>query len=85
MLAARFGELPRGEMTRISVGRRRGPFQQEDVEYAWVVELGGFHVSGPSTIEDISRRFGPGDYRVTAYGFEPPGLRWESLVDGVGA
>jgi hypothetical protein len=45
------------------------------------VELGGFHVSGPCGLDDIVRRYGPGSYRVTAYGFEPPALLWEVLVE----
>jgi hypothetical protein len=34
-------------------------------------------------VDEITRRFGAGDHRVTAYGFEPPGLRWELLVSGL--
>lgn len=79
-LAERLAELPSGTVTRISVGRSRGDFQHGDLEFIEIVELGGFHVSGPCTIDEVTRRFGPGDYRVTAYGFEPPGLRWELLV-----
>lgn len=73
-------------MTRISVGRWRGRYQAGDdqADYAWIVELGGFHVSGACTLEEITRRFGSGDYRVTAYGFDPPGLRWEFLVEDLG-
>lgn len=86
-LTTRLAELPEGALTRISVGRWRGPFQagEEDIQYAWIVELGGFHVSGPCTPSEITRRFGLGDYRVTAYGFDPPGLRWELLVEGLAA
>ncbi len=82
-VAALLAELPDGQLTRISVGRFRGPFQHGDHEYADVIELGGFHVSGPCAVEEITRRFGSGDYRVTAYSFEPPGLRWEILVEGL--
>jgi transcriptional regulator with XRE-family HTH domain len=82
-LAARLAGLPAGQLTRISVGRYRGLFQSGETEYNEVVELGGFHVSGPCTLEDISSRFGPGSYRVTAYGFEPAGLRWELLVGAI--
>ena len=84
-LAERLAELPSAEATRISVGRSRGDFQHGDLEFVEVVELGGFHVSGPCTLDEITRRFGPGDYRVTAYGFDPPGLRWELLVAGLAA
>ena len=82
-LEARLAALPPAKTTRISVGRLRGPFRHDDADFAWVVELGGFHVSGPCTLDEISRRFGPGDYRVTTYGFDPPGLRWELLVEGI--
>jgi len=80
-LAERLAAMPAGQLTRISVGRYRGGFQHGDNEYAEVVELGGFHVSGPCTIEEITLRFGGGDSRITAYGFEPPGMRWELLVE----
>ncbi len=82
-LATRLAQIPQGQLTRISVGRFRGLFVSENVEYNEVVELGGFHVSGPSTTDEITQRFGPGDYRVTAYGFDPPGLRWELLVEAL--
>lgn len=70
-------------MTRISVGRWRGvyPAGEDRADYAWIIELGGFHVSGPCTSDDITRRYGPGSYRVTAYCFDPPALRWEVLVE----
>lgn len=84
-LGARLAELPQGTLTRISVGRFRGSYQHGDHEYAQVFELGGFHVSGPCLVEDITQRFGPGAFRITAYGFEPSGLRWEVLVDGLTA
>jgi transcriptional regulator with XRE-family HTH domain len=88
-LATRLAELPEG-MTRISVARYRGAFnaptpEGDDAEFAWVSELGGFHVSGPCDVSEIVRRFGKGDYRITAYGLNPPGLRWEVIVKGVGA
>jgi hypothetical protein len=82
-LATRLSELPRGTITRISVGRSRGDFQHSELEFIEIVELGGFHVSGPCGLDEITRRFGPGDYRVTAYGFDPTGLRWELLVSGI--
>jgi hypothetical protein len=67
------------------VGRFRGLFPagegDERADYAWIAELGGFHVSGPCMVEEITRRYGPGSYRVTAYGFDPPGLRWEVVVE----
>ena len=33
---------------------------------------------------DVVRRYGPGSYRATAYGFDPPGVRWEVLVEDLG-
>jgi hypothetical protein len=84
-LSARLAELPANVLTRISVARFRDDFQHGEFQYALVVELGGFHVSGPCGLEEITRRFGPGGYRVSAYGFDPPGLRWELLVDGLEA
>lgn len=84
-LASHLAELPQGQLTRISVGRYRGNFQHGEHTYTEVVELGGFHVSGPCGVSEITRRFGPGDYRVTAYEFDPSGLRWELLVEGIAA
>jgi hypothetical protein len=82
-LAAKLAELPPNEVTRISVARYREDFQHGEYEYARVIELGGFHVSGACSIQEITQRFGPGGYRVTAYGFDPAGLRWEVLVEGL--
>lgn len=79
-LEKQLAELPSGEMTRISVARYREAFPHGDYEFPRVAELGGFCVSGPVGLEEITRRFGPGSYRVTAYAFDPPGLRWELLV-----
>jgi hypothetical protein len=45
-----------------------------------LVELGGFVVSGPATITQIVDRYGGGAFRITAYGLDPRGLRWEVLV-----
>ena len=69
------------------IGRWRGVYQagEEKSDYAWIVELGGFHVSGPCTPTEVTRRFGHGSYRVTAYGFDPAGLRWEVLVEDLAA
>lgn len=81
-LARRLGALPQGQATRISVGRWRGPAMcgEDQQDYVWIIELGGFLVSGPCGTSEITRRYGPGSYRVTAYGFDPGGLRWEVLV-----
>lgn len=79
-LAKRLAELPAGEQTRISVARYRESFQHGEHEFPRVDELGAFHVAGPIGIDEITRRFGSGSYRVTAYAFDPPGLRWELLI-----
>ena len=70
--------LPAGEATRISVARDCDVFATGDGEDStFVVELGGFLVTGPVGADEIARRWGPDGYRVTAVGFDPPGLRWE--------
>jgi hypothetical protein len=80
-LARRLAALPQAEPTRISVGRLRDTAIGEDErEYHWLIELGGFIVSGPCEPTEIIRRYGRGSYRVTAYGLEPSGLRWEAIV-----
>jgi hypothetical protein len=60
----------------IEVRRYGGTYPAGDdkADYAWIVELGGFHLSGPGTRDEIVGRYGPGSYRVTAYGFDPPGV-----------
>jgi hypothetical protein len=83
-LATRLARLPAGEPSRISVARYRGEFQHGDYLYPEVVELGGFLVAGPCTIDEIVSRFGPGAYRVTASALEPTRLRWEYIVAAVG-
>ncbi|MBA3465001.1 MAG: hypothetical protein H0T46_34015 [Deltaproteobacteria bacterium] len=82
-LTKRLGALPEVEVTRISIGRWRGvyPAGDDKADYAWIVELGGFHVSGGCTVDEITQRYGPGSYRISAYGFNPPGLRWELLIE----
>lgn len=50
-----------------------------------MVELGGFVVSGPCDLGEITFRYGRGDYRVSAYRFEPAGLVWEVVVEDLGA
>ncbi len=82
-LAALLAALPDAELTRISVARQRLPFYDREHEFISVSELGGFHVSGPCTTNEILRRFGPGSYRVSAFGIEPSGIRWEVLVEGL--
>lgn len=79
--------LPERQSTRISLARVVGEvvlFEGKEsdafVEYRNLCELGGFDVSGPIVVADIIARVGAGEYRVTAYGFEPRGLRWEVYV-----
>ena len=57
------------------------------VEYRNVAELGGFIVSGPIAISEITSRFGAGEYRVSAYALDAPGMRWEvfATLDEAGA
>ena len=49
-------------------------------EYRNLAELGGFVVSGPISTSEITDRVGVGEYRVSAYGLDAPGLRWEVFV-----
>lgn len=86
-LERRLAALPEGEVTRISVGRYRGPTLslEGDSDYAWIIELGGFLVSGPCEAHEITCRYGRGSYRVTAYGFGPNGIRWEVIVKDLNA
>jgi hypothetical protein len=42
--------------------------------------LGCFDATGPLALADLIARIGAGEYRVSAYGFEPRGLRWEVFV-----
>jgi hypothetical protein len=84
-LAKRLGAMPEAEVARISVGRWRGvyPAGHDKADYAWIIELGGFHVSGSCTVDEITRRYGAGSYRITAYGFDPPGVRWELPIEAL--
>jgi hypothetical protein len=79
--------LPSNESTRISIARMIGELMISDgtaadafVEYRNLCELGGFGVANPIAVADIMARVGAGEYRVSAYGFEPRGLRWEVFV-----
>ncbi len=84
-LAQLLAALPAKQATRISVARVVGEFVIPEgpaneagfVEYRNLSELGGFGVSGPIALADLLARVGAGEYRVSAYGFEPRGLRWE--------
>ena len=68
-------DLPMNARTRISLARDVGEaFFGEGpngfpLEARNVVELGGFVVMGPIETSEIARRFGAGDFRITAYGF----------------
>ena len=86
-LAQLLAALPSKQSTRISIARMVGEFVVSDeptrtafVEYRNLCELGGFDVSGPIAVADILARVGAGEYRVSAYGFDPRGLRWEVFV-----
>lgn len=84
-LVALLAELPMGTRTRISLARDLGDDEMTENPAAplgWgelrrVVELGGFLVMGSIPPAEIARRYGAGDFRITAYGFDPPGVRWE--------
>jgi hypothetical protein len=72
--------IPFGTQTRISIARSLGIDEYvEGGEVRRLVELGGFVVQGPITIQEIVRRYGPGEYRVTTYGLDPVGLAWEVI------
>lgn len=87
-LAQLLASLPAKQTTRISIARLLGEFMIPDgpavnagfVEYRNLSELGGFDVSGPIALADLVARVGAGEYRLSAYGFEPRGLRWEVFV-----
>lgn len=86
-LAQLLAALPSNQSTRISIARMIGELMISEgtttdafVEYRNLCELGGFDVSGPLAVADIMARVGAGEYRVTSYGFEPRGLRWEVFV-----
>ncbi|MBV8757610.1 MAG: hypothetical protein JO257_10055 [Deltaproteobacteria bacterium] len=86
-LAQLLAALPAKQPTRISIARVVGDLMIPNetdangfVEYRNLSELGGFDASGPIALADILARVGAGEYRVSAYGFEPRGLRWEVFV-----
>jgi hypothetical protein len=75
--------LPAGP-TRLSIARDLGAdFETGSGSTRRLVELGGFVVFGPATIKQIVDRYGGGAFRITAYGLEPRGLRWEVLAQVV--
>jgi hypothetical protein len=45
--------LPSDKVTRVSVGRWRGVFPagEDQLDYAWINELGGFVVAGPCSVD----------------------------------
>ncbi len=79
VFAALLAALPADEPTRVSVARYCDEWLdgREGTEYRYVDELGGVTGYGPVDPADLWRRYGDGLYRVTAYGFDPPGVRWE--------
>ena len=84
----RFAQLlaavPEKHSTRISIARVIGEYAVPDdtsfVEYRNLAELGGFVVSGPIAVSEITSRFGAGEYRISAYALDAPGIRWEVFV-----
>jgi AcrR family transcriptional regulator len=87
-LAQLLAALPEARSTRISIARVIGDYFLPDstekstsfVEYRNLDELGGFVVSGPTSVAEIVGRVGAGEYRISAYGLDVPGLRWEIFV-----
>lgn len=79
-LAAMLASIPLGINTRISIARSLGVDDYVDGgEVRRLVELGGFIVQGPTSAEELLRRYGPGEYRVTIYCLDPAGLLWEVI------
>jgi hypothetical protein len=77
-LDALLANLPLGTNTRLSIARSLGLDDYIDGgEVRRLVEMGGFIVQGPIAVADLLHRYGAGEFRVTAYGLEPPGLLWE--------
>jgi len=88
-LASMLAALPEKQPTRISLARALDDYIIQEgkeepsisfAEYRNLAELGGFVVSGPVAISEITRRVGAGKYRVSAYGLDVPGMRWEVFV-----
>lgn len=80
-LAALIAALPRNSPTRISAARDFGTEEEIDAgPVRRIVELGGFVVHGPFSTDELVDRYGPGAFRVTAYGLDPRGVRWEVLA-----
>jgi hypothetical protein len=88
-LAQLLAAVPEKHSTRISIARVIGEYSVPDsagsdaasfVEYRNLAELGGFVVSGPIAVTEITSRVGAGEYRVSAYALDASGLRWEVIV-----
>jgi DNA-binding transcriptional MerR regulator len=86
-LARLLAALPSKQSTRISIACMIGEFMISEgtavdafIEYRNLRELGGFDASGPISVADTIARVGAGEYRVSAYGFEPRGLLWEVFI-----
>jgi len=70
-LAAMLASIPLGTNTRISIARSLGIDDYVDGgDLRRLVELGGFIVQGPITVEELLRRYGAGEYRVTVYAID---------------
>jgi hypothetical protein len=81
-LDAMLAALDLGKNTRISVARGFGiiDYINDGEDVRRLVELGGFIVQGPIGVDELLRRYGPGEYRVTAYAIDQPGLLWEVIT-----
>lgn len=75
-LACMLRALPSGEPARISLARSLGEYFIHGDSHRNLAELGGFIVTGPIDLPQIVERVGAGDHRISAYGLQPPGLRW---------
>lgn len=73
--------LPLGTNTRISVARSvsTDDYINGGDEVRRLVELGGFIAQGPVDVNELLRRYGAGEYRVTAYGLATMGMLWEVI------
>lgn len=86
-LAQLLAALPSKQSTRISIGAhdRRvhdlGRHRSRRVRrVSKSMRAGWFDVPAPIAVADLIARVGAGEYRVSAYGFEPRGLRWEVFL-----
>lgn len=81
-LEAMLAALELGKNTRISIARGFGiiDYINDGEDVRRLVELGGFIVQGPIGVDELLRRYGPGEYRVSAYALDQAGLLWEVIT-----